>query len=455
MPKSDLPFGSEFTPSTMSLRKLLEIAHEHNGNRQAFQEAVRSEYFESHATNADNKRKLAGNTCIAMSAYGILDSAAALTDFGQQLYDLREEDVALHAALARHILLNLNGMQLVHCIQDMQAAPEPVDLPRLRKALELREIHFPSGGKHPSIMRLWLEKAGVFITRWRIDSGAVERLLGSTAQEIEALAGLNREQRSYLRTIANLGGTGTYPSNEIQRLATATYGTEFNEKNLPQSVLYPLRDAGFITLVRGTKAVGRGAKPFQVTATDRVVAEVINPLLEQFERRIDPQLRELIRRPLSEILRSLADPDKHVRGLALEALAFKLMRLIDLEYLATRLRAAVTGGAEVDVIFESSRLVFSRWQVQCKNTSRVALDDVAKEVGLTHLLKSNVIVMVSTGEIGSEARRYANKVMTDTNLCVVMVDRADVDLIAENPIAIIDILNREARHAMQIKTLSL
>jgi len=70
----------------------------------------------------------------------------------------------------------------------------------------------------------------------------------------------------------------------------------------------------------------------------------------------------------------------HIRGLALEALAFKLMRIIDLDYVATRLRGNATGGAEVDLLFESSRLVFSRWQVQCKNTSRVTLDDVAKEV---------------------------------------------------------------------------
>src|SRR5439155_6996871 len=112
-------------------------------------------------------------------------------------------------------------------------------------------------------------------------------------------------------------------------------------------------------------------------------------------------------------------------GLALEALAFKLMRLIDLAYVATRLRGTATGGAEVDLIFEASRLVFSRWQVQCKNTSRVSLDDVAKEVGLTHFLKSNVIVIVSTGQIGPEARRYANKVMTDSNLCIVMVDKDD------------------------------
>ena len=42
-------------------------------------------------------------------------------------------------------------------------------------------------------------------------------------------------------------------------------------------------------------------------------------------------------------------------------------------------------------------------QVQCKNTARVSLEDVAKEVGLIALIKSNVIVIVTTGAIGGEA----------------------------------------------------
>src|SRR5207244_610307 len=118
---------------------------------------------------------------------------------------------------------------------------------------------------------------------------------------------------------------------------------------------------------------------------------LVEPLLKQMEQQTGEDLRPLLRRPLSEIIEELSPKNKHIRGLALEALAFKLMRIIDLDYVATRLRGVATGGAEVDVIFESSRLVFSRWQVQCKNTGRVALDDVAKEVGLTHFLKSNVI----------------------------------------------------------------
>lgn len=99
--------------------------------------------------------------------------------------------------------------------------------------------------------------------------------------------------------------------------------------------------------------------------------------------------------------------------------------------------------------------MFSRWQVQCKNTASVALDDVAKEVGLTHLLKSNVIVMVSTGAIGPEARRYANRVMADSNLAIVTVDRSDMAKIVDHPAAILDVFNREARHAMDVKKLDL
>jgi site-specific DNA-methyltransferase (cytosine-N4-specific) len=321
----------------------------------------------------------------------------------------------------------------------MQVAGETVELVTLRHSLEERGINVPRGGKHPSIMRLWLEKAGVFVEGWRVDEERFRSISGLSSGEIDALGMLSGEQRAFLKTLANMGGPGPYPSNEVEKLATATYGIKFNEKNLPKAVLYPLQSAGYLTLVRGTKVAGRGAKPFMVTPTEKLVADVIGPLLEQMEKLTAADLRPLLRKPLDEILAEIPSSDRHLAGLALEALAFKLMRLIDLTYVATRLRGAATGGAEVDMIFESSRLVFSRWQIQCKNTDRVSLDDVAKEVGLTHMLKSNVIVIVSTGQIGAEARKYANRVMTDSNLCVVMVDCADIDRIRQKPWEIVDV----------------
>ena len=260
-------------------------------------------------------------------------------------------------------------------------------------------------------------------------------------------------QSAYLKALANMDGGGPHTSNGIEALAAAVYGVAFNEKNLPKQVLYPLRDAGYIELERGTSEGGRGAKPFLVRATRKLAVDLIEPLIEQLERQTLPDLRPLLRKPLAEIRREMLSGDRHVRGLALEALACKLMRLIDLTYVATRLRGSATGGAEVDLIFESTRLVFSRWQVQCKNTARVSLDDVAKEVGLTHLLHSNVIVMVSTGTIGSEARRYANKIMADSSLSIVMIEGADLSRIETSPAAVVDVFNRESRHAKALKVL--
>ena len=452
--KSDLPFGSEFSPSQIDLAHVLELAELHGGDWHAFENAVRSAYFEGHATSAYNRGKLANNTKLGMIAYGIIDRDANPTDFGRELIALKDDEPALYQHLAKHILLNLHGMTLVRCIQDMVAAGEVVSLTTLREGLAARGVHYPSGGKHPSMMRLWLAKAGVFVgTRWQINTHRVEDILGLNPDEFAVLADFTPEQRAFLRALANTGTTTPQPANEIVRLATATYGVKFPEKSLPKLVLHALEEAGYITSEKTT--TGRGAKPFQVAPTGKLIADVVEPLLEQLKGQTDPKLLALLRTPLADILSDLGHADRYVAGLALEALAFKIMRLLDMTYVATRLRANQTGGAEVDLVFESARLVFSRWQIQCKNTDRVSLDDVAKEVGLTHLIKSNVIVIVTTGDIGGEARRYANKVMADSNLAVVMLDGGDLQVISESPATIVRAFEREARHAMNLKKLDI
>ena len=456
MPRSDLPFGSEFSPARIDLAVLLELAHQHGTDWTAFEDAVHDRYFSGHETTDYNRRKLANNTRLSLRAYGLIDKKDnTLTEAGQALHDLGHEETALHEAFGRHILKHCQGMNFVQCLLDMHAAGENIDLNKVRRWLGERGIVVPRGGKHMSTLRLWLERAGVFVSGYHVDQARLTEILGLDVEEFEALATFSPEQRAYLKALANIDGGGPHFSNDIERLATATYGVNFNEKNLPKQVLYPLRDAGYIELERGTRTAGRGAKPFLVTATGKLVADIIAPLIEQLEQQVQAELRPLLRKPLKDIREELEVEDRHVRGLALEALAFKLMRLIDLTHVATRLRGTATGGAEVDLVFESTRLVFSRWQIQCKNTARVSLDDVAKEVGLTHFLKSNAIVMVSTGRIGGEARRYANKIMADSNLCIVMVDGNDLALIEARPAAIVDVFAREAGHAMNIKKLEL
>ena len=456
MRRSDLPFGSEFSPARIDLPVLLELAHEHGADWKAFEDAVRDRYFSAHETSGYNKGKLANNTKLSLRAYGLIDRKdTTLSEVGRTLYDLRDDASVLYETFARHILTNCQGMNFVQCILDMHASGEEIDLNKLRHWLQERGIVVPRGGKHMSTLRLWLEKSGVFVSGYRVDQTRLNQILGLDVEEFEALATFTPEQRAYLKAIVNLDGDGPHFSNDVEKLAVATYGAIFNEKNLPKQVLYPLRDAGYVHLERGTREAGRGAKPFLVTATDKLANEIVTPLIEQIEKQTRTDLRPMLRKSLEAVRKEIESGNRHIRGLALEVLAFKIMRLVDLTYVATRLRGDVTGGAEVDLVFESARLVFSRWQVQCKNTARVSLDDVAKEVGLTHFLKSNAIVMISTGRIGNEARRYANRIMADSNLCIIMVDGDDLALVESRPAAIVDVFAREARHAMDLKEISL
>lgn len=452
---SNLPFGSEFSPSQIKLPHLLELCVEHPGNIKALEANILNAYFSKHGKgNANNQRKLAMNCRLGLKAYGIIDENANLTEFGQSLVAVKCNTEELYETLARHILLNLKGMAFIQCLRDMTTAGEVVNLTTIRASLAERGVHYPSGGKHPSIMRLWLEKAGVIIgSRWQINEERLQEVLGTNPDEMDVLAKFTPNQRAFLLSLVNSGISEPQPANQITKLAEATYGVTFPEKSLPKEVLKALVDADYITISKTTG--GRGAKPFDVTPTDKLVADIVVPLLDQLRDQTDYKLLELLRKPLNEIINELHSDDRYVSGLALEALAFKLMRLLGMDYLATRLRAQATGGAEVDLLFESTRLVYSRWQIQCKNTARVALDDVAKEVGLTHFLKSNVIVIVSTGTIGPEARRYANKIMNDSSLCIVLIDKEDLEGIVANPSHIVGVFNREAKLAMSLKKLDL
>lgn len=211
MRKSDLPFGSEFSPSQIDLVRVLELADEHAGDWHTLEDSIRQEYFDSYQTSEYNRRKLANNCKLGMIAYGVLTRDGVLTDFGEVLLSLKKTPEKMYAVFARHILLNLKGLIVIQTVQDMQARGERIDLQKLRQWLQERGIHFPRGGKHPSIMRLWLAKAGVVTSAdWRIDVDRLEQIIGASGDTIDELSMFTIEQKAFLRTLANMGETGPY-----------------------------------------------------------------------------------------------------------------------------------------------------------------------------------------------------------------------------------------------------
>jgi site-specific DNA-methyltransferase (cytosine-N4-specific) len=283
---SDLPFGSEFSPSQIELPVLLAPVKENEGDSRALEKAILKRYFSAHAKDREdeagrtyNRGKLATNCKLGLIGYKVIDRDANYTEFGRGLHELRGDDEKLYSALARHILLNLNGMALVQCIQDMTVAGEVVNLTTLRDGLAERGIRYPSGGKHPSMTRLRLAKAGVFVGgRWQIDEIRLQRVLCAGSTELDVLAHFSVEQRAFLRALANTGIKTPQPANEVAKLAAAIYGVRFPEKSLPKLVLHPLVDAGYITAEKA--ATGRGAKPFLVAPTKKLDGEIIGPLID-------------------------------------------------------------------------------------------------------------------------------------------------------------------------------
>jgi len=89
--RSDLPFGSEFSPSQIELPALLEIAEAHQGDPRALEGAILKRYFSGHAQGREgeeaayNRGKLANNCKLGLKAYGVIDRQANLTDFGRRL----------------------------------------------------------------------------------------------------------------------------------------------------------------------------------------------------------------------------------------------------------------------------------------------------------------------------------------------------------------------------------
>ncbi len=78
-------------------------------------------------------------------------------------------------------------------------------------------------------------------------------------------------------------------------------------------------------------------------------------------------------------------------------------------------------------------MVFTRWQIQCKNTGTVHVDDLAKEIGLAVLLKSQVVTMVTTGKFSKTVTQHAKLINESTAMQVVTIDGHTLKQLATSP----------------------
>ncbi|MEW6211123.1 MAG: restriction endonuclease [Acidobacteriota bacterium] len=389
------------------------------------------------------------NCRLSLKAYKLIETdenrGAAqymITSLAHDLINLAESEgeAAMFRRFAAHILTELYGLTLLRLIENIRARGEQVSLEYLGEEMSDLGIRIPPNSTYISTMIGWLSKAGVVEDRgYSVNWDVVYDLLNVDADQIDQMYGLTTEQKFFLLSMLCLGVEEFTPSNKIANHTRSVYSIRLTTKNLVKEILEPLEESGFIETKKTT--TGRGAKPHDVRLTDKSRNELLLPMLEGLAELSGLTSADLNRK-FEDVVSDLENKDKHIRGIALELFAVWIIRLLGLRFSKWRLRSyQATGGAEVDVMAASDKIVYSRWQMQCKNIKgKVDVDTVAKEVGITFLTQADVIALITTGGFTSDAVNYANQVTDNSRYYVILLDGNDIRKIVEDRTRIVEIL---------------
>ena len=456
-----LPFAGEFSPGQVDLRRVLTLADEAQSEAE-FAENVRTEYFAAScleyagAERQIQQTKRAKNVLLGMRAYGLLNENYTLNELGSELLAL--DDRAMYQRFAAQIITESHGRSVLDAVGRLQAKGERVTKESLSQELSRSGYMMPTGTTTHQTLLNWLRKADLFVKvkSYEIKATVLNEILGAGEAILTDLDRLSKNERIFLLALSKLvtDQSESLKVTDVMEYARDLFNLKVRGDQWRSKLILPLTEAGWITL-ESAGTIGRGAKSGKIKPTEVFKSSYLAPLLLQQGSEMPPELRKGLNRPLSDILTEMASEDTFIKGTALEHLAGRITQLLDLKPKHLRLKSSMTGGTEVDLIAESTRLMFSRWQVQCKNTKLLASDDVAKEVGIAVSLRSQVILMVTTGRAGPVVYQYSRQINETTAMQVIVLDGEDLNRVAEDPsaagITLTKILDSRAEQVMQHK----
>lgn len=457
-------YGDQFDPEKFSLADILELCMTNSPDRYKLQGEIRSRYFEGHGQSPsqqdENSTKMAMNCVLSLNAYGLIQlgeggKSYTVTEIAQTLLSLTPDTAAIQRYFATHILTKLEGLLLARMIENIRARDEQVTLEYLGEEFNDLGIKIPPNSTYISTMREWLAQAGVFrATGYEVNWDVIYDLLKVDADIVDELYTLSPEQKHFLLSLVSLDVQEFTLSNKIAKHTRSVYKVRLTTKNLVKDILEPLEQLGLIETQKTT--IGRGAKPHLVKLTEKARNEILQPLIQNLANVTELTSADL-NRSFDSVVSDLNNSDKHIRGIALELLAVWIIRLLGLRFSRWRLRHwQATGGGEVDVLAASDKIIYNRWQIQCKNQqSRVGVDVIAKEVGLTFLTKADVVMVITTSKFASDAVNYANQVNDVSRYYVILLEGDDIQRIVQDKTRIVDILNLKARRTFAKRELGI
>jgi hypothetical protein len=457
-------YGDQFDPEKYALTDLLQLCVDNAPDRDKLQTEIRTKYFEGHgrdpAQREENSAKMAMNCVLSLNAYDLISlyndgKNYTVSKLTHELLARKNDLKAVYRHFAIHILTNLEGLLLARLIENIRARGEQVTLEYLGEELNDLGLKIPPNSTYISTMREWLAQAGVFrSTGYELNWDVIYDLLKVDADTIDKLYKLTPEQKHFLLSLINLNVQEFTPSNKIAEHTRSVYKIRLTTKNLVKDILEPLKNLGLIEAEKTTS--GRGAKPHLVKLTEKATQELLQPLIENLAS-VTELTSAALNRSFESVVADLKNADKNIRGIALELLAVWIIRLLGLRFSKWRLRhTETTGGGEVDVLAASDKIIYNRWQIQCKNQKgSVGVDVIAKEVGLTFLTKADVILVITTSKFANDAVNYANQINDVSRYYVILLEDQDVKRIAEDRTRIVEILNIKARRTFAKRELGM
>lgn len=208
--KSSFPNSSQFSPTQTLLPLLLSVVKKAQPLREKIREDIASTFF-----NKSKDKKIPENTIFALSEYKLLEKPttditfAQLTPLGELLLEMAENGqvVEMYRLFADHILLELHGLELIQCVDDLTLRGTKITKETISKELVYRGYHVPNNGTHLNGMRQWLEQSGLVEKgKWVANQKMLSSILGGISNtEIDEFAQLSNEQRAFAKALARLG----------------------------------------------------------------------------------------------------------------------------------------------------------------------------------------------------------------------------------------------------------
>ena len=426
-----LPNMNEFSPGVLensSIKEFLETLCPFSGDKESMIQSIATVIPKiSQTLDIKQRNNRANNVLIGMSQCGLLAKngnriSGEFTAFAYQILHSSTNEEA-NNIFAIYLLQECHGFELFDIISVIRGRGENVSLQNIREELRTRGFEVTENEGNASKIRQWLEGTGIVDSQWNIDDRALHSLIGATFDTTGKWSGLTRAQRVFLEVVKQLQiiePDSWLPVRRIKDRCELEYGRKiFPEGHLRRIVVDPLSASGWIE-AQGTGR-GRGGDSGTVRALPQLIDIKISLPVDNVSS-IPIDLRDKLAKPLDDIFAELSASDTYTKGIALELLSLRIARDIGLFPVCFRERSNKTQGAEVDIIANGVHLHYSRWLIQCKNTSTVHVSDIAKEVGMAVVLKAQVIAIVTTGRIGSTVRQYADGLALSSAFQAVLID---------------------------------